>query len=81
MYQAYPGPKTMSRKNKLWSHSNTEIPGLNAPIPVEAPCANESLENEYPVLEEEDRIMQVVFPATHIQATSTVSTRLAEAAH
>ena len=41
----------------------------------------ESSPEEYPVIEDEDRIMRVVFPSTRIQATSTVSTRLAEAAH
>ena len=35
----------------------------------------------YPEFEESDCLMQVIFPTQQIRATSTVSTRLAEAAH
>jgi hypothetical protein len=38
-------------------------------------------EETYPGIEEGDRVMRVVFSNSHIRATSTISTRLAEAAH
>src|SRR6185437_4071924 len=44
------------------------------------PCDGSSPEM-YPEFEESDRLMQVIFPTQQIRATSTVSTRLAEAAH